>query len=130
MVNRSLCWAVPGVVGLIACGGERAGSNRDSVPRTMTAPRPVDSLVLTTATGAQIWFGAARPARDSAGTSCTERVMEIRADGRTTPIPLLYTGETPRMVNDSTIEAAIWLNCRPGHVYRVDLRTGQPVRVR
>jgi hypothetical protein len=56
--------------------------------------------------------------------------MEIRAEGRTTAIPLLYTGAGPRLVNDSTIEAELWLNCRPGQAYRVDLRTGRPVRVR
>jgi hypothetical protein len=56
--------------------------------------------------------------------------MEIRAAGKRTPIPLLYTGELPRLITDSTIEAAIWLNCRPGNVYRVNLRTGQPVRVK
>ena len=127
-MRRSLGWAMP-LLGLIACGGERGGPPRESVPTT-AAPRPADSLVLTTATGIQVWLAAGRAARDSAGTPCIERVMEIRADGRTTPIPLLYTGAVPRAVNDSTIEAAIWLNCRPGNVYRVDLRTGQPVRVK
>jgi hypothetical protein len=56
--------------------------------------------------------------------------MGIRRDGKRTPIPLLYTGAPPRLVNDSTIEAAIWLNCRPGNVYQVNLRSGQPVRVK
>jgi hypothetical protein len=56
--------------------------------------------------------------------------MDIRDHGRITPIPLLYTGASPRLVDDSTIEAAIWLNCRPRNVYRVNLRSGQPVRVK
>lgn len=94
------------------------------------APRPVDTLLLTTPAGIQVWFGAARTAKDSSGKPCLERVMEIRAGERVIPIPLLYTGSAPHLVNDSTIEAATWLNCRPGNLYRVSLRTGQPVRVK
>lgn len=96
------------------------------------APTPVshDSLILTTRQGAEIWFVAERPATDSAGTSCTERAMEIRWGGKSTPIPLLYTGAEPRLINDTTIEAAIWLHCKPGNVYRVDLHNGRPVRVK
>jgi hypothetical protein len=56
--------------------------------------------------------------------------MEIRWSGKITAIPLLYTGAAPRLVNDTTIEAAIWLHCRPGNVYHVDLHTGRPVRVK
>jgi hypothetical protein len=56
--------------------------------------------------------------------------MQIRRGGQRLAIPLLYTGSMPRLVNDSTIEAPIWLNCRPGNVYQVDLKTGRPVRVR
>jgi hypothetical protein len=56
--------------------------------------------------------------------------MQIRREGRRIAIPLLYTGAAPRLVNDSTIEAAIWLSCRPGNAYRVSLGSGQPVRVR
>jgi hypothetical protein len=56
--------------------------------------------------------------------------MQIRREGQNIAIPLLYTGSTPRLVNDSTIEAPIWLNCRPGNVYQVDLKTGRPVRVK
>ena len=129
-MGRSLRQAMLGLLVSIACGAERGGPPRDSAPATTATLRPVDSLVLKTPTGVEVWFAAARAARDSAGAPCVERVMEIRGDGRTTPIPLLYTGAVPRLVNDSTIEAAIWLHCRPGNVYRVDLRTGQPVRVK
>lgn len=89
-----------------------------------------DSLALTAPGGVEVWFTGARPAADSAGTACTERVMEIRRDGRRIAIPLLYTGQVPRLVNDSTLEVPIWLHCRPGNVYRVSLTTGQPVRIR
>lgn len=94
-----------------------------------SAPASADSLALVTPLG-EIWFTGEREATDASGASCRERVMEIRQDGRRTAIPLLYTGEAPRLVDDSTIEAAIWLHCHPGNVYRVNLRTGQPVRVR
>jgi hypothetical protein len=77
-----------------------------------------------------VYFSAAREARDSAGRPCREWAMAIRRDSVRTAIPLLYTGERPRIVNDSTIEAAIWLHCRPGNVYRVNLATAYPARVR
>jgi hypothetical protein len=89
-----------------------------------------DALALTAPGGIEVWFTGTRPAADSAGTACTERVMEIRRDGRRIAIPLLYTGQAPRLVNDSTLEVPIWLHCRPGNVYRVSLTTGQPVRIR
>jgi hypothetical protein len=129
-MTPSLRWMLPGLLGILACGGRRESADRDSVLAVSDAPRPADSLLLTTPAGIQVWFAAARMAQDSGGTRCIERVMEIRSEGRVTPIPLLYTGTPPRLVNDSTIEATIWLNCRPGNVYRVDLRTGQPVRVK
>ncbi|MFN8651055.1 MAG: hypothetical protein U0133_04030 [Gemmatimonadales bacterium] len=97
---------------------------------TAAAPKPADSLVLTTKQGTEVWFTDSRSARDSTGAPCTERVMQIRRDGQRIAVPLLYTGSTPRLVNDSTIEAPIWLNCRPGNVYQVDLKTGRPVRVK
>lgn len=111
-----------------ACGGQRG-----AVPASDTlgtAPRPADTLVLTAPGGVEVWFTDSRTAHDSAGRRCLERVMQIRRDGRSIAVPLLYTGAVPRLVNDSTIEAPIWLNCRPGNVYRVDLATGRPVRVK
>ena len=109
------------------------GSPRPSPPVADSAPaavRPADSLVVTAPGGVEVWFTDARQARDTAGRGCVERVMQIRRDGHKLAIPLLYTGSIPRLVNDSTIEAPIWLNCRPGNVYQVDLKTGRPVRVR
>lgn len=114
---------------LSACGERQrpVAAAADSAP---PVPPTRDSLVLTTKQGAEIWFVAERPATDSAGSPCIERAMEIRWSGKATPIPLLYTGAAPRLVNDTTIEAAIWLHCKPGNVYRVDLHTGRPVRVK
>lgn len=114
--------------GLVACGPSRPSPPiADSTP---AVARPADSLVVTAPGGVEVWFTDARNARDSAGSGCVERVMQIRREGRRIAVPLLYTGSIPRLVNDSTIEAPIWLNCRPGNVYQVDLRTGRPVRVK
>lgn len=57
-----------------------------------------------------------------------ERGLEIRDGTRRTPVPLLYTRDVPRVVNDSTVSARLWTACMPGPEYRVNLRTGQPVR--
>jgi hypothetical protein len=126
-VGPASLW-LPAVLLSLSCGRERAAEPRqkDAGPPA----QPAESLVLRAPSGTEVWFTAARGAVDSSGTTCVERVMEIRRDGRRTAVPLLYTGQVPRLVNDSTIEAPIWLHCRPGNVYRVSLRTGQPVRVK
>ena len=102
---------------LIGCGAKPAAhsATHDSAPPAASASsaRRADSLALTVRPGVEVWFTDSRDATDSAGTPCIERVLEIREAGRRTPVPLLYTGETPRLVNDSAIEAAIWLHCRP-----------------
>jgi hypothetical protein len=110
-----------------ACGAS------DTPPRATAADpvaRPPDSLALTTRRGVEVWFTDSRQARDSSGGACLERVMELRQGGERHAVPLLYTGAAPREVDDSTIEARIWLNCRPGNTYRVNLRTGLPTRIR
>jgi hypothetical protein len=115
-------------VALTGCGAKAPDlPARDSIAQT---PRPADTLALTTPGGVEIWFTDSRPARDSAGKPCVERVMQIRRSGQRIAVPLLYTGSIPRVINDSTIEAPIWLNCRPGNVYQVDLKTGRPARVK
>jgi hypothetical protein len=110
------------------CG---SGAEQASPPRIAAeAPaRPVDSLALRAPDGTEVWFTDSRSASDSAGVACTERVMELRRAGTRIPVPLLYTGERPALVNDSTFRAHIWLHCRPGNLYEVSLRTGFPTRV-
>ena len=116
------------LLALAGCGGRSSDSPaRDSV---VPPPRPADTLALVAPGGVEVWFTDARSARDSTGRSCVERVMQIRRAGQRIAVPLLYTGSIPRLVDDSTIEAPIWLNCRPGNVYQVDLKTGRPVRVK
>jgi hypothetical protein len=114
---------------LAACGGEKPPAVvSDTV--ASAPPTPAPEMVLSAPHGVEVWFTDARAAKDSAGGSCTERVMQVRRDGKEIAVPLLYTGARPTIVNDSTIEAAIWLNCKPGNVYHVNLRTGYPNRVK
>ena len=89
--------------------------------------RPPDSLTLT-GKNLEIWLTLARTGRAPDHTSCVERGLEIRREGKRIPVPLLYTGEAPILLNDSTMRAMLWTNCRPVATYRVDLRTGRPVR--
>ncbi len=97
--------------------------------RDATSAAPPDSLVATAAGGTEIWFTLAR--RDSGGgASCTSRTIEIRREGTRVPVPLLYTGTIPEVVDDTTLRARLSNGCRPGDSYLVDLRTGRPVRER
>jgi hypothetical protein len=96
---------------------------------TAAAPVPADSLVATAPGGAEIWFTLARADSGSTGR-CTDRAIEIRRGARRTPVPLLYTGAPPEIVNDTTLRARLSDRCAPGDRYLVDLRTGRPVRER
>jgi hypothetical protein len=102
-------------------------NERQAVPGP-PAVVPDDSLALRRADGLEIWFTLSRPARSPRGQPCRERGLEIRHGGRRAPVPLLYTGETPTLLNDSTMRAVLWTDCQPTAVYRVNLRSGQPVR--
>lgn len=117
----------------LACGGEpprpEAGGSADSAPGSPLFPTLPDSLVLTAPDGATVWFAGARIGTDSLGATCTERGLVIVRDGSRTLVPLLMTGVAPVLVNDTTIRARIWLHCRPGNTYEVNLRTGTPTRV-
>ena len=95
-----------------------------------TEATPGDSLAIRGPGGLEVWFTLARTDRAPDGRSCTARTLEIRRNGSRIPVPLLYTGEAPRMVNDTTLEATIYRACAPAALYYVDLRTGQPTPVR
>lgn len=122
-------WVIGAALLLVACGEKpRAAASIDSTPAA--PPKPAAEQVLVTKGGVEVWFTDSRTAHDSAGAACTERVMQVRREGKEIAVPLLYTGAKPTLVDDSTIEAAIWLNCKPGNVYQVNLRTGYPTRVK
>jgi hypothetical protein len=123
---KSHLWPV-GLAVLLACGDRPTQRPAADEAGTQT---PADSLVLTSAAGAEIWFSLARAATAPDGRRCVERSLEIRHQGRRVKVPLLYTGATPVLVNDSTMRATLWTHCQPGDAYLVNLRTGQPVRDR
>lgn len=114
-----LCLAV------VACG-------REVKPPAQSAPPTVavaGELALRVSDSVALWFTSARVDTSAEGKECRERVMEIRVDDHAVPVPLLYTGEVPSLVNDSTAHVHIWRHCVPADLYRVNLRTGQPTRV-
>ena len=93
------------------------------------ADRPADSLVGTAPGGAEIWLTLGRPDSGESGR-CVDRAIEIRRGDTRIPVPLLYTGTPPEIINDTTFRARLSSHCRPGDAYLVDLRTGRPVRER
>lgn len=95
--------------------------------RKPAADRTREALVLTTGTGAEVWFTLVRPATAENGKQCVERGLEIRSGGKQTKVPLLYTGAAPELLSDTLMRARLWKNCTPGEPYLVNLRTGQPV---
>jgi hypothetical protein len=115
------------VLGGLACADRPAADAPGQ--GTAAAPAPADSLVATAPGGVEIWFTLARSDSGSAGR-CTDRAVEIRRGARRTPVPLLYTGAAPEIVNDTTLRARLSDHCAPGDSYLVDLRTGRPVRER
>ena len=115
------------VVGGFACGERPAPPPAEAGTTAAGSPVPADSLVATTPDGTELWFTLTRP-DTGGGWSCADRALEIRRGTKRTPVPLLYTGVAPEVVNDSTVRARLSTHCRPGPAYLVNLRTGQPVR--
>jgi hypothetical protein len=102
-------------------------ADRAPVHRTAAEAKPADSLALSGPAGLEIWFTLTRSARSAGGAPCVERGLEIRQEDRRIQVPLLYTGEPPALLNDSTMRAILWTDCHPVTPYLVDLRTGRPV---
>ncbi len=108
---------------------DRSSDSAAQAGERASPPPPADSLVATTPGGVEVWYTLARP--DSGdGRGCVDRAIEIRRGGTRVPVPLLYTGEPPQILNDTTLRARLSNGCRPGDAYLVDLRTGRPVRER
>lgn len=118
----------------LGCGGEPAATPRaagDVPPPADTAlPTIPDSPALSAPGGVTVWFSGSRLGTDAAGRSCTERGLVIVRDSTRKLVPLLMTGDTPVLLNDSTLRAHLWRDCRPVGAYDVSLRTGTPVRAR
>ena len=120
----------------VACAGCRGEQGRDesaaSAPDTAVAvaPQPTESLVLSLGEGGEVWFTISREAMGDDGRPCLERGLEIRDATGDRLVPLLYTGEAPVLIDDSTVQVHLFRDCRPEALYRVNLRTGQPTPVR
>jgi hypothetical protein len=114
----------------IACNTRGAETPEQGAAEVVQTPVPADSLVATAPGGVEVWFTLSREGKAADGTRCTDRTIEIRRGGTRVPVPLLYTGTAPELVNDSTIRARLSKQCVPGDAYLVDLRTGRPVRDR
>jgi hypothetical protein len=118
------------LVALGACAGrDRARSEASPPPPAAEQSGVADSLVLTAADGAQVWLVEGRPARDSAGSPCHERGVEIRRDSVRIRVPLLFTGTVPTALGRAALRAELWRDCRVMAIYRVDLATGRPTKL-
>jgi hypothetical protein len=117
--------ATAGTLGLslCACGG---GADRPPGPPQAAAAAPAESLVLVAPGGTEVWYTLARPGRAADGTACVDRTLEIRRGDTRIPVPLLYTGAPPELVNDTTIRARLSDRCAPADRYLVNLTTGRP----
>lgn len=122
-------WAPIAVAGLAWGCGSGARTPAPAPPGPPPAPAPRDSLVLTTPSGHQVWFTAARPATDSLGAGCVERGVEIRTDSSRVVVPLLFTNRAPVLLDPGHLRAELTRNCVVVGVYRVDLATGRPTRI-
>ena len=111
----------------VALGACRTESHPPAGANTASSRLP-DSLVATGPRGLQVWFTLSRVGQAQNGISCVERGLEIRHGETRTPVPLLYTGAVPVLINDSTMRAELWNHCKPVSVYLVSLMSGQPVR--
>jgi hypothetical protein len=121
-------WVSGSVLGALAliAGCNQSDRSEDLKPAGSSI-QPADSVVLSSPSGTEVGFSLTRSSRSADGTPCTERGLVIRRDGSRIQVPLLYTGEAPTLLNDSTIRAVLWNNCLPSTAYLVHLRTGRPV---
>ncbi|NOT07618.1 MAG: hypothetical protein HOP28_05345 [Gemmatimonadales bacterium] len=117
-------------IALIAGCGARGEPVGGALPPVAAPLRLADSLVLTSPLGPTVWLTEGRQTKVSDSVTCIERTIEIRRDTARLKVPLLYTLRSPMLINDSTIEADLARDCRPIAVYRVNLRTAMPEKVR
>lgn len=121
---------ISGVALLAACGGRQPAE----APETPALPpveaaRLADTLVLTTRAGYEIWLAEGREAKAEDGSTCVERSVEIRRDGTTRKVPLLFVSTPPVELDRDHIRADLSRDCRPTDRYRVELATGRPFRM-
>ena len=93
------------------------------------APQSPDTMLFVTADGYQVWFAEGRWARDSAGTQCYERSVEVRKGTTKIKVPLFFTNRPPRQDNPGSLRGELMFDCRVMAIYRIDLATGRPTKV-
>lgn len=114
---------------LSACGGGASAADTAGRPDTAVASAaPPDSLVLETG-GYTLWLTDTRPARSESGEACVERSLEIRHDGVSQRVPLLYTRAAPTALEPGFVRAELSLDCRTMAIYKVELATGRPTKL-
>jgi hypothetical protein len=123
-------WFLGNALPAVLAPGCRPEDRPQASVDSASAAQPADSLVISNRDGVETWFTLPRVGKSADGKQCLERGLEIRRGRTRVPVPLLYTGEPPVLVNDSTMRAVLWTHCRPVEAYIVDLRSGQPVRER
>ena len=128
---RKVWMSVGAAIALFAAGcGARGEPAPGALPEVAEVPLQLDdSLVLLLPGGATVWLGGGRRAKDSTGTPCVERSVQIWRDSVRRVVPLLFTGSLPTMLDDSTIRAELYRDCRPSAVYKVGVRDGLPHRI-
>lgn len=112
---------------VVACREAPPDRAQPSAPPAVVATP--DSLVLELDGDLRIWFAEGREARDSAGSSCFERSVEIRRGDSTIKVPLLYAVRAPAVVDQRTISAELSKDCRVMAIYHVDLASGRPTKI-
>ncbi len=123
-------WAtIPLLVLPAACGARGEPAPGAPLPADSAPSRPADSLALALPGGGGVWFAEGRAARDSSGAACYERTIEIRRDTTRVKVPLFYTRAAPTLLNDSSLRGVLYRDCVPMAVYRIHLRTGDPIRI-
>ena len=122
-------WRLGAIAAATLACAERPEADAAGKAAAVAPAVPADSLVATMPGGYEIWFTLARSDSGAVGR-CTDRAVEIRHEGRRTPVPLLYTGSAPEPVDDTTFRARLSDHCAPGDRYLVNVRTGRPVRER
>ena len=87
-----------------------------------------DTMVLRMPDSAEVWYTGSMLDTAATGESCFERTVEIRRDGRRTPVPLLYTMGELEVLDDTTVRAVLVRDCAKHDTYLVNTRTAQPRR--
>jgi hypothetical protein len=114
------------ILGLVLWGCGGATERPSAAPAKAEPAAPADSLALRAPGGVELWYTLARSGQSADGTPCVDRALEIRRGESRIPVPLLYTGTPPELVNDTTVRARLSNQCVPGASYLVSLRTGRP----